>query len=195
MCVCVCCVCIHVFWLCGCICILVVCMHVWGHTHRGKVECTSCFLPVFTATGHAYSSSSQCISTTFSILFWGLEGKCILIFSANIHRDLFLSGVTGFPTKCPTSPAVIPGPSTAYHLQSPLPSLCPGRKRPSVEAPAATVNHGNTALGFCPLLSCQSSYRNVVSWAATLLSNFNAIDQWGKKKLGGGSGDTFSATM
>lgn len=181
MCVCACCVCIYtysgcvdiyVFWLCACMCEGI-------HTEE-RLNAQVVFFLFCTATGHAYSSSSQCISTTFSILFWGL-GECILIFSANIHRDLFLSGVTGFPTKCPTSPAVIPGPSTAYHLQSPLPSLCPGKKRPSVEAPAATVNHGNTALGFCPLLSCQSSYRNVVSWDATLLSNFNAIGQWGKK--------------
>lgn len=139
---------------------------------------SSCFAQPQGMHTHLHHSASPQL---FLFYFGGWGGKCILIFSANIHRDLFLSGVTGFPTKCPTSPAIIPGPSTAYRLQSTLPSLCPGRKRPSVEAPAATVNHGNTALGFCPLLSCQSSYRNVVSWAANLLSNFNAIGQWGKK--------------
>lgn len=161
------CVGVYGFWLCA---------HMFVHTHReGRFHAEVVFFPFYTATGHAYSSSSQCISTIVSLLFFFGGGGCILIFSANMHRDL--SGVTSFTTKCPTAPAVIPGPSIAHRLQSPLPSLCPGRKRLCVEAPAAAVSHGSTALGFCPPLSCWSSYRNVVSWAATLLLDVNAVGQ------------------
>lgn len=132
-CVRACCVRIHVFWLCGCRCVLAVRTRIRARTHRGKVERRSCFLLFYTAAGHAYASSSQCISTIVSLLFFlggGGGGICISIFSANMHRDLFLSGLTAFPTKCPTSPAVIPGPSIARRLQSPLPSLCLGRETP-----------------------------------------------------------------
>ena len=185
MCVRACCVRIHVFWLCGCICILVVCTHVRAHTRRGKVECRSCFLPVL----HSHRACILIFITVHlhncvSSVSGDGDGECILISSANTHRDLFLSSVTGFPTNCPTSSAVIPGALIAHRFQSPLCYLCPGRKRPRVEAPAAALSCGSTALGFCLLLSCQSSYRNVVSWAATLLSNVNAIGQWEKKIRG-----------
>lgn len=161
-------VCMCTCVLCAYTRILVLCTRVCAHMQRrgGMQKFSSHF------------TQPRGTSTIVSLLFAG-GTECILIFSANMHRDLFLSGVTGLPTQCP---AVMLGPSMAHRLRSPLPSIHPGKKRPRVEAPAATVSCGSTAWGFCLLLSCRSSYRNVVSWAATLLSNVNVIGQWEKKE-------------
>jgi len=115
------CVRIHAFCLCGCLCVLVVCMHACAHTHthtEERLNAEVVFFPFYTATGRAHSSSSF---PQLFLFYFGVRGEreCILIFSASMHRDLFLSSVTGSPTKCPTSPAVIP----QLHITSSLP--CP----------------------------------------------------------------------
>lgn len=178
-------------WTYVCMCVLCAgtrILVVWVYMDSGCVHTCSCthteregsmqklFSSRFTQPQGMHTHLHHSASPQLFLFYFFLGGGgCILIFSANMHRDL--SGVTSFTTKCPTAPAVIPGPSIAHRLQSPLPSLCPGRKRLCVEAPAAAVSHGSTALGFCPPLSCWSSYRNVVSWAATLLLDVNAVGQ------------------
>lgn len=119
------------------------------------------FLPFYTATRHAFSHYNP-FSEAFIFLFCqGGEGN---FYCNHVQRShMFLSSVPCFPTKCPTSPVVIPG--CGLHTISSL--LC-------VDVLAAAVSCGSTALGFCTLLLWQSSNTNVVS-AATLLSNVNAI--------------------
>lgn len=100
-----------VFWLCVQAC-------ASTHTQR-KVGFRNCFLAIL----HSYKACTLPLHWVFrsvSLLFCpGGRGKCILIFIVIMHRGLFLSSVTCFPTKCPTSPAVIPG--CGLHIISSLP--------------------------------------------------------------------------
>lgn len=121
---------------------------------RRKVECRSCFLPVL-------RSRRACMLLFITVHlhnhFW--EGKNVFQCLIQMCTEI-LSSLTSLPTKCPTFPAVLPGSSIAYHLHSPLPSLCSRRKRPHVVSTAPISSEG-TALSLCLLLSSQSLYRNV----------------------------------
>lgn len=159
-------VCLHTFGFCGWACTLAGCVGTCKaciHTGRGrgKVGFRNCFLAIL----HSHKACIlplQSISEAFIFLFCqGGEGN---FYCNHVQRShMFLSSVPCFPTKCPTSPVVIPG--CGLHTISSL--LC-------VDVLAAAVSCGSTALGFCTLLLWQSSNTNVVS-AATLLSNVNAI--------------------
>lgn len=135
-----CCVPIHVLWLGRC-------MFLWLGAHRHVEERLNeevVFFLYCTAMGHTYLSSSQCVSTSISLLFLGGEKICFCFQYKRAHRSIPEQS-NQFSTKRPTSSAGIPGPPIVRHLHSPLPSLCSGRKRPRVEASTAATSHESTA--------------------------------------------------
>lgn len=124
------------------------------HTHRRKVGFRNCFLAVL-PSHKACILPLRCFLRSVSLLFlWGKREIFIAIVKRSVPEQCNL-----LSKQVSYSPCCNPRLWIAPSLVSPV-SLCPE----TVVVLATVVSCGSTALGFCPLLSWQSSYRNVVSW-------------------------------